>query len=265
MFFALSKILWFVVNPGNILLILLCLGLVMLSTRWQRGGRRLVGFVAVVGLTLAILPVGSWLFGILEDRFPPVHEPPARVDGIIVAGGIVNPVLTDARKQISIGGAVERLFAMASLARRYPRAKVIFTGGSGQLLHQDKKEARMVPPLIRQLGLDPGRVIFEDQSRNTAENAAFSLPLAKPKAGETWLLVTSAFHMPRAVGSFRQAGWEVTPYPVDYITHGETDSPLQFNFAYGLGSLGNALHEYLGLAAYWLGGKTNELFPGPRR
>ena len=108
MFFALSKILWFLVNPGNVLLILLCLGLVLLWTRWQRGGRRLVGFVAVVGLTLTILPVGEWLFGPLEDRFPPMNEPLARVDGIIVAGGIVNPVLTHARKQISIGGAVER-------------------------------------------------------------------------------------------------------------------------------------------------------------
>ncbi len=265
MFFALSKILWFLVNPGNVLLILLCLGLVLLWTRWQRGGRRLVGFVAVVGLTLTILPVGEWLFGPLEDRFPPMNEPPARVDGIIVAGGIVNPVLTHARKQISIGGAVERLFTMAALARQYPRAKVIFTGGSGQLLHQDKKEAWAVVPLVRQLGLDPGRVIFEDQSRNTAENAAFSLPLAKPKAGETWLLVTSAFHMPRAVGSFRQVGWEVTPYPVDYITRGETDPPLQFNFAYGMGSLGGALHEYLGLFFYWLTGKTDELFPAPRR
>jgi uncharacterized SAM-binding protein YcdF (DUF218 family) len=212
---------------------------------------------------LAVLPVGNWLYGVLEDRFPPIDEPPARIDGIIVAGGIVNPVVTHARKQVSVGGAVERLFAMAALAKKYPQAKLIFTGGPGQLLHPDKKEAQAVVPLIRQLGMDPGRVIFEDQSRNTAENVAFSLPLAKPKTGETWLLVTSAFHMPRAVGAFRQAGWAVTPYPVDYITRGETEPPLQFNFANGLGSLGGALHEYLGLAAYWFSGKTDELFPGP--
>ena len=121
MFFTFSKILWFIVNPGNVLLILLCLGLALLWTRWHRGGRRLVGFVAVVGLMLAVLPVGNWLYGVLEDRFPPIDEPPARIDGIIVAGGIVNPVVTHARKQVSVGGAVERLFAMAALAKKYPQ------------------------------------------------------------------------------------------------------------------------------------------------
>ena len=224
----------------------------------------MVGFVALTGLILAIFPVGKWMYGVLEDRFPPYRSLQAQVDGIIVAGGIVNPVLTVDRGQVSIGGGAERLFAMAALAKKYPQAKLIFTGGSGTLLHQDKKEAHFVGPLLDQLGVAPGRVIFEDQSRNTAENVTFSLPLAKPKAGETWLLVTSAFHMPRAVGAFRKAGWDVTPYPVDYKTRGETEPPLQFNFAHGMGSLGGALHEYVGLLIYRLVGNTDELFPGPR-
>ncbi len=264
MFFWASKVLWLIVNPGNILLILLILGLALLWTRWWKAGRRLVGFVALTGLILAVFPVGKWMYGALEDRFPPYRKPHVQVDGIIVAGGIVNPVLTVDRGQISIGAGAERLFAMVALAKKYPQAKLIFTGGSGLLLHQDKKEAHFVGPLLEQLGVAPGRVIFEDQSRNTVENVTFSLPLAKPKAGETWLLVTSAFHMPRAVGAFRKAGWEVTPYPVDYRTRGETEPPLQFNFAYGMGSLGGALHEYVGLLTYWLVGNTDELFPGPR-
>lgn len=224
----------------------------------------MVGFVALTGLILAVFPVGKWMYGVLEDRFPPYRSLQAQVDGIIVAGGIVDPVLTVDRGQVSIGGGAERLFAMAALAKKYPQAKLIFTGGSGTLLHQDKKEAHFVGPLLDQLGIAPGRVIFEDQSRNTAENVTFSLPLAKPKAGETWLLVTSAFHMPRAVGAFRKAGWDVTPYPVDYRTRGETEPPLQFNFAHGMGSLGGALHEYVGLLIYRLVGNTDELFPGPR-
>lgn len=224
----------------------------------------MVGFVALTGLILAVFPVGKWMYGVLEDRFPPYRSLQAQVDGIIVAGGIVDPVLTVDRGQVSIGGGAERLFAMAALAKKYPQAKLIFTGGSGTLLHQDKKEAHFVGPLLDQLGVAPGRVIFEDQSRNTAENVTFSLPLAKPKAGETWLLVTSAFHMPRAVGAFRKAGWDVTPYPVDYRTRGETEPPLQFNFAHGMGSLGGALHEYVGLLIYRLVGNTDELFPGPR-
>ena len=263
MFFVLSKVLWFVVNPGNMLLIFLCLGLWLLWTRWWRWGRRLVTLVAVVGVLLAVIPVGSWLFGFLEDRFPAVSEPLARVDGVIVLGGVVDPVMTKARGQVSVGSGVERLLAMARLAKRYPKARIIFTGGSGSLTRQDMKEAHAIPPLLKQLGVDPARVIFEDQSRNTAENAEFSLRLAKPKPGETWLLVTSAFHMPRAVGSFRKVGWAVVPYPVDYSTDGETAASLRFDFATGMGSLAVAIHEYLGLVFYWLDGKTDSLLPSP--
>ena len=263
MFFALSKIFWFLFNPGNVLLLFLVLGVLLLWTRWRRLGRGLVVAAAAVSLFLAVVPVGSWMLGVLEDRFPPPDELPVRVDGIVVAGGVVNPVLTKDRGQAAINGAVERLFEMAKLAERYPRAKMVFSGGSGSLLNQELKEAPLVAPLLRQLGVDPGRVIIEDQSRNTAENAVFSRRLAKPRPGETWLLITSAFHMPRTVGSFRQAGWRVTPYPVDYRTRGKGALPFRFNFIGGVASLNSALHEYLGLFFYWITGKTNELYPGP--
>ncbi|NQU61178.1 MAG: YdcF family protein [Rhodospirillales bacterium] len=265
MFFTLSKVLWFIANPSNVLLVLLCAGVVLLFTRWRRAGRRLVGFVAVTGVVLAVVPFGGWLYGALEDRFPQLKELPARVDGIVVAGGVVDPVLTAARGKIAIGGAAERLFEMAELSKRYPQAKIVFTGGSGSLFYQDKKEAHAVVPLIRQLGLDPGKIIFEDQSRNTVENAEFSYRVAKPKKGETWLLVTSAFHMPRAVGCFRKAGWTIVPYPVDFGTRVDKDLPFIFDFAQGLGMFGGAIHEYLGLFFYWLSGKTDELYPGPGR
>jgi uncharacterized SAM-binding protein YcdF (DUF218 family) len=173
--------------------------------------------------------------------------------------------LTHHRGQAAIGAAAERLFAMAALAKRYPQAKLVFTGGSGRLFAQDKKEAHLVAPLIQSLGVDSARAIFEDQSRNTTENATFSRRLADPKAGETWLLVTSAWHMPRTVGSFRKAGWPVVAYPVNYTTTGESMPPLLFNFGYGISSLGGAMHEYAGLFFYWLTGKTDTLFPGPAR
>lgn len=264
MFFVLSKILWFVVNPGNMLLLFLCLGLWLLWTRWWRWGRKLLTLVAIAGVLLAVIPVGKMLLGFLEDRFPAIGEPLARVDGVIVLGGVVDPVMTKARGQVSVGSGIERLLAMARLAKRYPKARIIFTGGSGSLTSQDLKEAHAIPPLLKQLGVDPARVTFEDQSRNTAENAQFSYRLAKPKPGETWLLVTSAFHMPRAVGCFRKVGWNVVPYPVNYVTDGETAAPL-FDFARGMKTLAVAIHEYLGLIFYWLDGKTDSLLPSPGR
>jgi uncharacterized SAM-binding protein YcdF (DUF218 family) len=264
MFFTLSKILWVLVNPGNLLLLLLVVGVLLAWTRWQRLGRRLVGFVTLVFLVLAVIPVGRWGTGVLEDRFPALTDLPGRVDGIIVAGGIVDPVSSQVRGQLAINGAVERIYEMAVLSRRYPEAKLVFSGGSGSLFYQELKEASAVVPLVRQLGMDPGRVIFEDQSRNTAENAVFSYRIVQPKKHETWLLVTSAFHMPRAVGSFRQVGWNVTPYPVDYQTRKTKTPVVDFNFSGGVGSLNAAVHEFLGLLFYRLSGKTDELFPEPR-
>ncbi|MFQ5763814.1 MAG: YdcF family protein [Rhodospirillales bacterium] len=264
MFFALSKILWVLTNPGNLLLMALCLGWALLWTRWRRLGRLLVGVAAVAGATLAVVPVGTWLFAVLEDRFPALTELPSRVDGVIVVGGVVDPVLSRDRGQVAVGGAAERLIEMAALARGHPEARLVFTGGSGSLLHQEVKEAHAVVPLLSALGIDPGRVVFEDESRNTWENAEFSRRKAQPQPGETWLLVTSAFHMPRAVGCFREAGWTVVAHPVDYLTRGDAEPPFQFNFAYGVGSLGGAVHEFLGLLFYRLSGKTDALFPAPR-
>jgi len=263
MFFELSKILWFLVNPGNLLLLFLVLGVALLWTRRRRFGRWLVGFTTAVFLVLAVVPVGRWAFGFLENRFPALVHLPDQVDGIIVAGGVVNPVTSRDRGQLDINGAAERVYEMAVLSQRYPRARLVFSAGSGSLLHQEYKEADAMVPLLRQFGVDPGRVIFENQSRNTYENAEFSRRVAQPKQGETWILITSAFHMARTVGSFRKAGWDVTPYPVDYHTRKSGTIPVDFNFAGGLGSLGAAVHEFLGLLFYWLNGKTDELFPGP--
>ncbi len=264
MFFTASKVFWILSQPGNLLLIGLCLGVVLMARRrWRKAGRRLMGVTVGAGLVVAVLPLGPWMIGPLEDRFPPLAETPDRVHGIVVLGGIVDPVVTESRGRAALGGAVERLMAFARLARQYPKAKLVFSGGSGSLTRQDLKEARFVDPVLRDLGLEAGRVMFEDQARNTHENAVLSRKLAAPKPGETWILITSAFHMPRAVGAFRVAGWTVLPYPVDFITPAGQTAGLQFNFAGGLGAFGAALHEWLGLAFYRLSGKTDAFFPAP--
>ena len=263
MFFYASKIAWFLAKPGNLLLILLVVGTVLLWTRWRRTGRWLSAGAVTLGVAVAVLPLGHWLWVTLENRFPSMAETPEGVDGIVVLGGVVNQYITKARGQAAIGGAVERLTAFAELALRYPDAKLIFSGGSGFTFRQELKESHYVGPVFGRLGLQAGRVVYEDRSRNTAENAEFSRLAARPQPGETWLLVTSAFHMPRAVGSFRRAGWKVVPYPVDYATDGSFETPSPVDFVAGIGSLDGALHEWIGLAVYRLSGKTDAFFPAP--
>jgi len=264
MFFTLSKVFWFFADPGNFLLIVLAAGVVLTGIRrWARAGRRLVALSLLLGLSAAVLPIGPWLLLPLENRFPAVRSLPDRVHGIIVLGGVVDQLVTRARGQVALGGAVERLVESVRLANRYPRAKYLFTSGSGLLLDQDVKEADVIAPILDRLGLETGRALFENRSRNTFENAVFSKRLVKPEKGETWILVTSAFHMPRAVGVFRQAGWPVTPYPVDYSLRGDEGGRFSFNLIGGLSRISTGVHEWLGLVFYRVTGKTAELFPGP--
>lgn len=263
MFFALSKIVWWFAGPGNLLLILVLATAVLAFTPWRRWSRRIALLTALFALFVAVLPTGTWMFRVLEDRFPVPAALPERIDGIVTLGGVVDQFVTRDRGQAALSGSVERLTEFAFLAQRHPEAKLIFTGGSGQLLHQELGEAAVVPPLLAALGVDPTRVLFEGKSRNTAENATLSKALAEPKPGENWVLITSAFHMPRAVGCFRKAGWTVIPYPVDFSTTGQETFGLSFNLIGGLGRLDAGLHEWIGLAAYWITDRTNSLFPAP--
>lgn len=259
-FFA-SKLFWWTANPANILLALLCIGCVALWTGRRRLGLSCVALVTLVGLTVTFLPVGSWLLLPLENRFRATTLP-AKVDGIIVLGGSINPVLSAERAQPVVTDSAERLFAFLELARRYPSAKLLFTGGSASVLEGGAREADVARTIFAGVGLDLSRVRFERDSRNTYENAVDSKRLVAPQPGETWVLITSAYHMPRSVGCFRQQGWAVIPYPVDYGTAPDGDPPT-FSLLDGLNGVHWALREWIGLAFYYVAGRTDALFPGP--
>ena len=264
MFFELSKTAGaFLVNPGNLFFLVLLLGAVLLWTPARSLGRWLVALAVLSGLFAATVPAGRSALLALENRFPAVRELPARVDGVVVLGGMVDPFVTRARGQLTLSGAVERLLALAEIGRQYPEAKLVFSGGSGVLGRQDATEADALRPHLAAFGLDPARILFEGRSRNTHENAILTRALVQPRPGETWILVTSAFHMPRAVGAFRRAGWRVVPYPVDYQLEPDP-SGWGFDFLGGLGALRAALHEWTGLVVYRLSDKTDALFPAPR-
>ena len=163
-----------------------------------------------------------------------------------------------------VRSAPDRIIAPAALAHRYPNARIVFTGGSANLISNDAREADFAGAVFESLGIGRSRLTMERRSRNTAENAEFSKSLIAPKPGERWLLVTSAYHMPRSVGIFRKAGFAIEPYPVDWRVGGRSDL-LKFS-AYsndGLGRVDIAVREWIGLAAYWMTGKTSSFFPGP--
>ncbi len=262
MFFDLSKLLAVFVGPGNLLLIALIVGAALLWARARRAGRIVVTLSVAGFLLIAVFPIGKFMLVPLENRFPPATLP-AKIDGIVVLGGEVNQRLSAARHIPILKGSAGRMTAFVALARRYPGAKLAFTGGSALLGRPDLTEAPVARAFFASQGLDTARIAFEDHSRNTWENAVDTKALMHPAPGETWLLITSADHMARAYGCFSRVGWKVVPYPVDYLTDGSYDFAPGFALAGGLARLDLALHEWVGLVVYRLMGYTDALFPAP--
>jgi uncharacterized SAM-binding protein YcdF (DUF218 family) len=264
MFFVVSKVLDFFALPSNVILTLGLVGLVLMRTRFGRAGRGLAAISIILFAGFGLLPLGNALIGPLEDRFPPWDPSRGAPDGIVVLGGAVDPEFVAARGAPDLNEAAERVTIVAALARKYPLARILYSGGNGHLVSRGGAEAQYAGALIETFGVPESRLILEDRSRNTAENAIFSLRLAMPKLGERWLLVTSAYHMPRSMGAFRKVGFAVEAYPVDYRTTGAKDVLIPIgDVASGLRRADTAAREWIGLLAYWLTGRSSELFPGP--
>lgn len=264
MFFVASKLFWALVEPFNFLLILGLAGVVLSFSSWRRLGRGLCLASLLLLAIVSFSPLGAVLLRPIEDRFPLPGPDLAAPTGIIVLGGGLDEDLSQARHEpilMELGG---RVVAGVALARRFPEARLIFTGGSSSLRPSGADEATGVRDLWLSLGVDPARMTFETKSRNTWENALFTRALIKPQPDETFVLVTSAWHMPRAMGVFRKLGYRVIAYPADYMTLGDSRDFAPIYLGFGeLVMFQYAVHEWIGLTAYHLTDKTSAWFPAP--
>ena len=264
MFFFVSKVLWFFTSPTNVLLAAALLGGFFSVGRFARLGRRAAVVAPALVLLIGVAPVGVWVMAPLENRFPP---PPAQMPppyGIIVLGGPIDEALGKARDQVALGEGAARITEAVALSRRFAGARLVYTGGSGLLVNMGATEAQDAGKLLIALGVDPARITLEDRSRNTDENARFTRDLVHPEPSQVWLLVTSAWHMPRSMGLFRKAGFNVVAYPVDYHSgDGFVDRRINRETGRGLMLFDLAVHEWLGLVAYRLSGKIDDFFPAP--
>jgi uncharacterized SAM-binding protein YcdF (DUF218 family) len=265
LFFVLSKTLGVLLLPTNLLIVLAVIGALLTATRFALIGRRVVITASVLLAIAAFSPLGNLLLYPLENRFPQWSAAQGAPDGIVVLGGPIDPDLSVAHNAPVIRAAPDRIVAAAALALKYPNAKIVFSGGSASLISNEAREADYAAAVFESLGVDKARLIMDRASRNTYENAQFSRQLAAPKPGERWLLVTSAFHMPRAVGLFRKVGFAVEPCPVDWHVGRDTADIIAFTqfSTDGLVRTDIAVREWLGLIAYRLAGRTSALFPGP--
>lgn len=264
MFHLASVIVWALIQPLNLVGLLVAATVVTALFRWRRLSVSL-GVLALAVLTLsAWTTLGALLLHPLESRFARPDTPPAAVDGIIVLGGGFEGSINAARGGYELNSSGDRFVEAAVLARRYPDARLVVAGGSGAVFLTGEGDGQTAPRLLRALGVAKERLVLEKRSRDTYENAVETKRLVTPRPGETWLLVTSAFHMPRAIGTFRAVDFAVEAWPADYRTAGTERPGLAADNA--IDSLENttvALREWLALAAYRFTGRTGTLLPAP--
>lgn len=265
MFFFVSKVVWGMLQPSSLVLIFLLGALLAAWFEARRAG--LACLLAATAICLCgVTPLPNILMLPLEERFTRAtgEADAVPVDGILILGGGEEALVTSLRGAHGLNEAAERITEGLALSRRWPKARVVFTGGSAALFGNTTPEGRSVLRMFQEMGLDPDRMTIEDRSRTTWENAVLTKEILTPKPGERWLLVTSAFHMPRSVGVFRAAGFRVDPWPVDYRTTSWGDvTTVPQSMAEGLRVIEIAIREYVGLVAYWLTGRTSALFPAP--
>ncbi len=261
LFFVASKLAWGLLSPLNLMIWLTLLGCLLAWWGWNRFG----GTLAALGFTLLLAnmayPLGDFVIQPLETRFHKPHPMPDKIAGILVLGGgeSLGRSLSWQTPELGLGG--DRYVAAAHLARRYKDVPVIFAGGSGSVqLQNSGKEGDIARILLTQLGIHPNRLIIESASRNTYENFRNVKPLLPDPQGR-YLLITSAYHMPRAVGIARKQGIHVIPYPVDYRSTKPPYRKLDFDFFDHLKALEPGWKEWIGLSVYYLTGRTDSWLP----
>lgn len=248
-----THLVWTLFAPSNLLAYTAVLGVLFCR---RALGRRLLLAAAILLIVLGWLPTAWLVMTPLEQRFP-IPADPGRVDGIIVLAGGESAGLSKIYGQPQLNASGDRLTMFLMLARRFPGARLVYSGDT-----VPESSSAVAREILLGVGLEPARIVFETESRNTCGSPSAMRELVKPELTERWLLVTSAYHMPRSVACFRAAGWDVTPYPTDFKRGG---SPFFFSgFMDNLANVDYATHEWFGLIYYRLSGQTNELFPRPR-
>jgi uncharacterized SAM-binding protein YcdF (DUF218 family) len=262
--FYISKLVWLLVQPSMLLTLLIVGALLLFGTRYRRTAQGMLiaaGLLIVVG---GILPLSTWLMLPLEERFPRADLSGRPIDGIVILGGAEEARIAASRHVHALNMAAERMTEGVALARRFPNARIVFTGGSTNIVLGPAVEADAAGKVLEDLGIGRERLGLERTARDTSENARYAKEVADPKPGERWLLVTSAWHMPRAMGLFRKAGFVVEPWPVDYRTAGPDDAFVPFySPSEGLRRLDMAAREWAGLVVNWLTGRSDALLPKP--
>ena len=259
MTFFLSKFLWQLFNPFNLFLIIILIAVLLRFFSFRKISNFLFFILFFLFLITGVLPTGSYLNYLLEKDYH-YSNIPENIDGILILSGATNPLLSKEHDQVNLNSSAERLTESVHLIKKYPNAKIVFSGGSGSLINPDLSHATVANKFYLNMGLDTSNFIFEKTSRNTYENIIFSKKIVNPQKNEKWIVITSAFHMKRSIGIAEKADWNLIPYPTDFYKLKNFSWNLSFNFLENLYEFKKASHEWLGLISYYFMNRTSKVF-----
>lgn len=246
---------WWIINIDQLFILFLLFGGILLIFNRRRWGKRLITWGCVGFLFFAIIPIGLWSFEALENRFPNENTIPSTAKGMILLGGSFDPWVTPARGVTAYNLAAGNFIRFIQLAKEHPHLQLVYTGNAFET-ETAKKE-------FKAFGIDPSTVHFAEPAKDTRENALRAKELLNPNPQDQWVLVASAYHIPRAVGLFRKVGFNVIPYPVDYHTPGNYEPAFFIGLKLNLDAWQVSSREWLGMLANYLMGRSDRLFAEP--
>lgn len=260
--FLFSKLVWIFGQPLSLAFFLALFASIAVLLRWRiLGGAAAAGAALILFVTL-YTTAGNYLMQGLEDRFPRPAADPENLQCMIVLGGAFENEVNTARHGIEFNAGVDRFLEALRLARKFPQARILISGGDGSISGIYEGDAAASERFFPLFGVGKDRLVTEKQSRTTFENATNIKEFLAGRGPSHCLLITSGFHMPRSVGIFRKLGIDVVPWTTDYRTDGKVTLGLDFTQPnLNAQNLATAIREWYGLVGYYLAGRTSELYP----
>ena len=262
MSFYLAKFFWIILNPLNILIFLTLLSFIFFTLNFNILKKISLSLLILFFVTFCILPTGNLLIYYLEKKFynftdlSKIND----VDGILILGGSTDPQLSNTFNQINFKESAERLFEAARAIKKFPNAKIIFSGGSGKITSQDYTESSDAKIFFEQQGIDVKKLIFDDKSRNTYENIIISEKLSKQQSDEKWLVISSAYHLNRAIKVAENIDWDLHPYATDFQINKNFKFSISLDLFRNLSAMHIGSHEWIGTMYYYFTNKIKEIY-----